>query len=168
MKPFLIIFLLVSSIFADGFNYEGGPASWIKHNPSCNGSRQSPINFDSINDKPSAPIINTIYNTIYNTDNFKIENKGHTIELTDFLGRSSIAVDGKTYSFQQVHFHTPSEHHIDGKHYDAEAHFVFKQNDNDLSVIGVLYSVSAGGFSEFFNSIQNLIVSDYFHYVIRI
>jgi len=29
-----------------------------------------------------------------------------------------------TYDFLQFHFHSPSEHTIDGHHYDAEVHFV--------------------------------------------
>ena len=32
--------------------------------------------------------------------------------------------DGKTYSFKQFHFHTPSEHHLDGITYPLEMHMV--------------------------------------------
>lgn len=52
-----------------------------------------------------------------------LENKGHTIEL-DFPRGSSITFDGKKYQLKQVHFHTPSEHQIDGITYPMEVHVV--------------------------------------------
>ena len=48
----------------------------------------------------------------------------------------------------QFHFHTPSEHTIDGKHYDMEWHFVTnystsgKGASSPLAVVGVLFQVS--------------------------
>ena len=40
----------------------------------------------------------------------------------------------------QFHFHSPSEHTINGKDFDAEVHFVHRNEDNpdELLVIGVL------------------------------
>jgi carbonic anhydrase len=52
-----------------------------------------------------------------------LENKGHTIEL-DFPTGSSITFDGKEYQLKQLHFHTPSEHQIDGITYPMEMHVV--------------------------------------------
>jgi carbonic anhydrase len=173
MKSFLniaivLLLILVSSIFAVDYNYDGGPESW-NVNPNCRGYKQSPINFDTTTDSPS-PSLSLSANDfrIYKTNDFSITNKGHTIEVTDFLQRNSITFDYTIYYLQQVHFHTPSEHHINGKHYDAEAHFVFKNQYNKLSVIGILYSVNAGGFSKFLDSIQSIYVSGYVFYVSRI
>ncbi|GBB85372.1 hypothetical protein RclHR1_11920003 [Rhizophagus clarus] len=140
---------VISSIFAGGYNYDGGPESWNVNYPNCRGNKQSPINFNTNTDRPS-PLTSGFFR-IYNTDNFTVSNS-HGIEFTDLLRRSAITFDFVTYDFQQVHFHIPSEHRIDGKHYDAEAHFVFKDRNNNLSVIGVLYSVNAGGFSKFLSS----------------
>ena len=52
-----------------------------------------------------------------------LENKGHTIEL-DFPQGSSITFDGKEYQLKQLHFHTPSEHQIDGITFPMEMHVV--------------------------------------------
>jgi carbonic anhydrase len=42
-----------------------------------------------------------------------VENLGHTIQL-DFKQGSTIIIGGITYTFKQMHFHTPSEHLITG------------------------------------------------------
>lgn len=62
----------------------------------------------------------------FNFDHAKaaeLENKGTTIEL-DFPKGSSITFDGKEYELKQLHFHTPSEHQIDGITYPMEMHVV--------------------------------------------
>ena len=52
-----------------------------------------------------------------------LENKGHTIEI-DFPKGSSITFDRREYQLKQLHFHTPSEHQIDGVTYPMEMHVV--------------------------------------------
>ena len=52
-----------------------------------------------------------------------LENKGHTIEIK-FQSGSSIAFDGNEYALKQFHFHTSSEHQIDGITYPMEGHIV--------------------------------------------
>lgn len=54
-----------------------------------------------------------------------VVNKGHTIEL-EFEAGTEVAFDNKTYDFIQAHFHTPSEHQIDGMTFPMEMHFVCK------------------------------------------
>lgn len=44
---------------------------------------------------------------------------------------------------QQIHFHSPSEHTIGGGHYDGEAHFVHKDANNNLIVLGVFLQAAA-------------------------
>lgn len=39
---------------------------------------------------------------------------------------------------QQFHVHFPSEHKLDGRKYDGEIHFVFKDKDGHIGVLGVL------------------------------
>ncbi|XP_071719947.1 alpha carbonic anhydrase 1, chloroplastic-like isoform X2 [Rutidosis leptorrhynchoides] len=48
-------------------------------------------------------------------------------------------LNGKNYSLVQMHWHSPSEHHLGGVRYDAELHLVHKSVDGEVSVIGVLY-----------------------------
>lgn len=37
---------------------------------------------------------------------------------------SSTTVDGKVFELKQFHFHTPSEHTIDGEYFPLEMHLV--------------------------------------------
>jgi carbonic anhydrase len=60
---------------------------------------------------------------LHHADPNYLENKGHTIEL-DFPRGSSITYDGMEYGLKQLHFHTPSEHQIDGVTYPMEMHVV--------------------------------------------
>lgn len=46
-------------------------------------------------------------------------------------------MNGTTYDLLQFHFHTPSEHTVDGNAYPAEVHFVHAAEDGSLAVIGV-------------------------------
>nr|XP_043621137.1 alpha carbonic anhydrase 1, chloroplastic [Erigeron canadensis] len=48
-------------------------------------------------------------------------------------------LNGKNYSLVQMHWHSPSEHHIDGVQYAAELHLVHKAADGGVSVIALLY-----------------------------
>lgn len=52
-----------------------------------------------------------------------VVNKGHTIEL-EFEPGTEVLFDGKYYDLKQAHFHTPSEHQIDGMTFPMELHFV--------------------------------------------
>lgn len=53
----------------------------------------------------------------------KVDNLGHTVQL-DFKEGSSITADNETFDFIQCHFHTPSEHLIDGVTFPMEMHIV--------------------------------------------
>merc|ERR1712032_1326562 len=54
--------------------------------------------------------------------------------------------DGTTANFKplQLHFHAPSEHTVDGKHYDLKMHIVHLYEDGSLGgVLGVMFDRSA-------------------------
>lgn len=59
-----------------------------------------------------------------------VVNKGHTIEL-EFDPGTEVAFDGKEYDFIQAHFHTPSEHQIDGMTFPMEMHFVCEHKEQN-------------------------------------
>lgn len=52
-----------------------------------------------------------------------VENLGHTVQL-DLAPGSWVAYDGQHYAMQQAHFHTPSEHQLDGMTFPLEMHVV--------------------------------------------
>jgi carbonic anhydrase len=104
------------------------------------GFEQSPINIISTANESGKHNI-----TLYFEDEVnKIENLGHTVQL-DFAEGSTIVQDDTTFSFKQCHFHTPSEHLIDGMTFPMEMHIVNIMPNEDKSatpqylVVGVLF-----------------------------
>lgn len=127
-----------------GYAGEAGPANWGSLSPvyaACgNGKSQSPINLmpskgDGAND----------WKMEYKTTSLRIAHhehvddivdNGHTIQITVEEG-STITLNGKVFTLKQFHFHTPSEHTLDGKHYPMEVHFVHQNEDGSFAVVGV-------------------------------
>ncbi len=62
---------------------------------------------------------------------------GHTVQV-NVPGAGTLELDGKVYDFVQFHFHSPSEHTVEGDHWPMEWHFVHQAADGSLAVIGVL------------------------------
>lgn len=52
-----------------------------------------------------------------------ITNTGHSIQL-NFMSGSEVILDNQHYRMIQAHFHTPSEHQVDGLTFPMEMHFV--------------------------------------------
>jgi len=80
----------------------------------------------------------------YNTTAFEVENTGHVVEVVYDPG-SSIRLGWSVtdvYQLVQFHFHSPSEHTINGTQYDAELHLVHQNVLGQLVVVGVLLSKS--------------------------
>ncbi|GAA0267739.1 carbonic anhydrase [Alteraurantiacibacter aestuarii] len=69
-------------------------------------------------------------------------NNGHTVQA-NFAPGSSITSGGKLFNLLQVHFHTPSEHTVDGEHYPLTAHFVHASDAGELAVVGVMFEEGA-------------------------
>ncbi len=44
-----------------------------------------------------------------------------------------------TYLLKQFHFHSPSEHTVNGKHFPMEVHFVHQSADGNFAVVGALF-----------------------------
>ena len=76
----------------------------------------------------------------YQTSKEHVDNLGHTVKVTYDSG-SSLEYDGTTYDLVQFHFHTPSEHLLDGVTYPMEMHLVHAEHGHPerLLVLGVLF-----------------------------
>jgi carbonic anhydrase len=69
-------------------------------------------------------------------------NNGHTLQFTPTAaGQTTIGADA--YSLAQFHFHAASEHTLDGKSYPVELHFVNRNADGALAVVGVFITEGA-------------------------
>jgi len=125
---------------AAAWSYTGanGPDSWGTLDPSyatcADGSAQSPIDITA----PAATDLTNIAFS-YKAGEAGIFNNGHTVEAEPLTeGENSIVLDGVTYPFLQFHFHAPSEHEVNGEHFPLEVHFVHKNADGQIAVVGVL------------------------------
>jgi carbonic anhydrase len=129
-----------------GYDDKVGPAMWKSLSPvyaACgDGRSQSPID---IKISAKAGQTNWVFN--YNTTSLKIAHhqhvddildNGHTIQITVEEG-STFTLDDKTYHLKQFHFHTPSEHTVEGKHLPMEMHWVHQSDDGGFGVIGILF-----------------------------
>ncbi len=66
-------------------------------------------------------------------------NNGHTIQQNVKAGSFLRIPDrGTSYELKQFHFHSPSEHKVNGHSYAMEMHFVHADEKGALTVIGVL------------------------------
>ncbi|HEY5968398.1 MAG TPA: carbonic anhydrase family protein [Chitinophagaceae bacterium] len=88
-----------------------------------------------------------------------VENLGHTVQL-DFSEGSTTIVNGKAHIFKQLHFHTPSEHLVDGMTFPMEMHMVNiskekSENQPSHTVIGIFFKMGRENrfIKEFLNSI---------------
>lgn len=101
-----------------------------------NGNAQSPINIVS----GQAVQGHHQFALHYRASGQHIANLGHTVEVFYEEG-SSLEFDERNYELQQIHFHTPSEHLIDGITYPMEMHMVhtLENQPEKYLVIGVLF-----------------------------
>lgn len=122
------------------WTYEGeaGPEHWAELSPKyekCGaGTRQTPI------DLASGEVVPMGLEDVefqYGTAGATVLNNGHTIQVNVAEG-NGIVLDGVTYGLIQFHFHTPSEHTIDGASYPLELHLVHKDGSGNLAVVGVM------------------------------
>ncbi|KAK9290010.1 hypothetical protein L1049_008173 [Liquidambar formosana] len=125
------------------FTYSGAtyPDKWGTLSPqfsACsNGKSQSPVNIvkkEAVIDHNLKPL-----GRHYNPANATLVNHGVNIGVTYDRNVGVMTVDGKNYTLKQMHWHSPSEHHINGVQYPAELHQVHMADDGNFSVVSVLY-----------------------------
>ncbi|WP_267383378.1 carbonic anhydrase [Cyanobacterium sp. uoEpiScrs1] len=95
------------------------------------GKQQSPIDLQS----PIESQLSRI-EVSYQEIPLRIINNGHTIQVNSGPG-NFISVDNQKFELLQFHFHHPSEHTVNGKNYPMEIHFVHRNEQGSLAVLGV-------------------------------
>ncbi|MBI4470389.1 MAG: carbonic anhydrase family protein [Acidobacteria bacterium] len=122
-----------------GYSGKTGPDYWgslsPEFTPCAKGRRQSPID---ITGASSWDLPNLIL--YYRPSPLRIVNNGHTVE-TYYDAVGSMDVDISSYQFRRFHFHTPSEHRVDGKSFPMEIHMVHQSREGKTAVLGVLVKV---------------------------
>lgn len=116
-----------------------GPLHWGDIGfPTCgDGKSQSPVNIrtEKVAADRGAPLLLT-----YETSELAVENTGHVVEVPiPADSNDTLQIDGDFYALVQYHFHGPSEHAVNGRHADVEAHFVHMNAQGATAVVGVVY-----------------------------
>lgn len=128
-----------------GYDGENGPNNWGNLSPvyalCAAGKQQSPVNITKTNENGG---INWKFNykksslrIAHNEHMNDIIDNGHTIQVNVDEG-STFLLNNTSYRLKQFHFHTPSEHTIDGQHAPMEMHFVHQSDSGQLAVVSVL------------------------------
>lgn len=146
MKKLVVILLMTTTIFASahtekhinwGYTGHNTPEKWgslSQEYRECGvGLNQSPINITHSLHAGLNPL-----NPSYNTKTKEIFDNGHTVQLTMKPG-GYIEIDSIKFELKQIHFHSPSENHIEGKEYPMEAHFVNLDNNGQIAVLAIMF-----------------------------
>ncbi len=138
-----------------GYTGKQGPEYWGTLSPTYriakDGKQQSPIDI---------PMKGAIAESLpplkfkYQKERISAINNGHSIQHDEQPG-SFLHVGDRVFSLEQFHVHIPSEHTIDGKHADAEIHFVHKSSEGKVAVVGVM--VQAGSKNPVNTPLHNII-----------
>ena len=124
------------------FNYDA-PQDWgslkLEYEKCGTGTVQSPVNVlvNYTDNHKHAPTIKQKLSVLQyspTTHNFKLKC------ATRFGECSQVKYRGKTYTMDSVHFHSPSENHLNGRSYPLEMHMVHKSGKN-LAVVAVLFEI---------------------------
>ncbi|WP_338469599.1 carbonic anhydrase family protein [Niallia sp. XMNu-256] len=147
-------------IFTNDWSYEGntGPEYWGKINPnyaSCSkGAKQSPVNIDlSKINKSTSSTMDLDITIQYRPSIVNTINTGFTIQANPTTKNNRLVLNGNEYTLQQFHFHTPSEHTINGQHGKMELHLVHQDKSGKIAVIGIL--IKEGTVHQTLNQIWN-------------
>lgn len=125
------------------WTYDGneGPDHWAQlggPNTTCaTGQRQSPIDVNGTT-KPAASKVVLDYRSSPAT----IQNNGHSIIISPQNG-GGIIVDGVHYALKEFHFHSPSEHAINGRKTALETQFVHEDDKGHYLIVSVLSDIGA-------------------------
>ncbi|GAA0140034.1 dehydratase [Lithospermum erythrorhizon] len=122
-----------------------GPAHWGRIRPEwriCNnGTMQSPIDMlhQRVQVLPNLGIIRRDYRPA----NATLLNRGHDMMLRFEGGAGNMYINGTAYLLRQCHWHSPSEHTVNGKRFDMEIHLVHQSATGKIAVIGAFYHLGA-------------------------
>jgi carbonic anhydrase len=145
-----------------GYAEDNGPARWGEMNEAwsacATGQHQSPIDLgeakpgDIADANTSFPPV--ALQIVHQEHVLEALNNGHTIQV-NYDGGETLSIGDEAFRLLQYHFHSPSEHTVQGEHYVMEMHLVHKSDSGKLAVIGVF--VEEGEHNQAFDAVwQNL------------
>ncbi|MEE4200116.1 carbonic anhydrase [Erythrobacter sp.] len=131
--------LAAVSVGAQDWRYTDGerPENWSQVGQdygSCDaGAMQSPIDLGEANALGEVKLA-----ADYGMTDGTLRLGQYKVQVDAPMGQGMISGD-RLFNLIQVHFHTPSEHAINGERYPLTAHFVHATRDGTLGVLGVMF-----------------------------
>jgi len=145
-----------------GYSDEDGPARWGKLSPDwalCgSGQSQSPVELGGAKPAGAATLAfgykPASLQIAHHEHVVDVLDNGHTIQVNYDEG-STIEIEGKHFELVQYHFHAPSEHTVEDRHFPMEMHLVHRSKTGEIAAAGVL--IEAGIHNTAFDPVwQNL------------
>ncbi|CAH1441635.1 unnamed protein product [Lactuca virosa] len=130
-----------------GFTYDmnspNGPDHWGEIHPEwrlCKkGKLQSPIDLTHKRVHTTSKLGKL--NRDYKPANTTLINRGHDLMLRWVQGAGHIHINRTKYQLNQLHWHTPTEHTINGRRFNLELHLVHQSKNRRIAVVGILYKI---------------------------
>ncbi len=128
------------------YGEDDGPTRWAAlssdYGTCASGREQSPIDIAAIATGDLVPSGKKNYRAatlkiIRHEHVTDVIDNGHTIQINYDEG-SNLQLGAVSYELKQYHFHAPSEHTIEGRHFPMEMHLVHQSAAGELAVLGVL------------------------------
>lgn len=122
---------------AGPWGYQGatGPEHWGRlsddYDACRSGNQQSPVDISGMWSTHLPPL-----SFQYRSSYLSMVNTGQTIRVNYEPG-SFLRISGQRYELQQLHFHTPSEHTIQGVPADMEIHLVHRDGYGNYAIVAI-------------------------------
>ncbi len=124
-----------------GYSGAGAPEHWASLSDDfvtcANGKYQSPIDIAGYVSGDAPPI-----SFEYSGETTSIRYDGLFVHV-EFGPGNSLTAGQRTYALKEAHFHSPSEHLIDGESFAAELHLVHADPSGNLAVVGLLHTLGS-------------------------
>jgi carbonic anhydrase len=166
----IILIPLPSHKCNDKWNYESKGGDW---ECGCKeGKEQSPIdlpNFSAAIPSPVAPLfdyqrvsavsdITTLDGQLKSKEHIKLKYYANALRIFHPNFGKLVTLDGTVYHAEEIVFHTPSEHTIDGKRYDMEMQVIhYGQSKGDIAkqvVLSFLFEKKPGIYNKFLDDVD--------------
>lgn len=125
------------------FAYFGslGPKHWGRLSPNftrcAKGTMQSPIDIKT-NEVVYSPQLGHLHRD-YEAANATLVDNIYNIALRYEDAPGAVEIDGVRYMLKNIHWHSPSEHTINGQRFAVEQHMVHISDEGNITVVAILY-----------------------------
>lgn len=140
---------MATTASAQEFGYYGdiGPEAYewrslgTNYAACCEGTEQSPINIVTCAAQFDKHLPKLKFQYPGKTS-LSVTNNGHTVQANVPAGAGTLELGGVVFNLLQFHFHTPSEHTINGQHAPIEMHLVHKTPDGSNTAVVAVFILS--------------------------